>query len=74
MDNSKSGFALRITSAGWLLLLTGRLGIEGCKLWDGGGGFQRGFTPRCDIEVKVDLSDSAGLRAPGGISSYELAV
>lgn len=30
----------------------------------GGGGFQRGFMPRCEIEVKFDLSDSAGLRAP----------
>jgi hypothetical protein len=46
--------------------LTGRLGIMGT---DDEFGFQRGLTPRWDIEVKFERSDSAGLRDPWGISS-----
>jgi hypothetical protein len=35
------------------------------------GWFQRGLTPRWETEAKAEPSDPAGLRAPGGISSYE---
>lgn len=60
--SSKSGLEFSIAS----LRFTGRLGIRG---GGPGGGFHRGLTPLCEMEVKVDRSDSAGLRDPCGISS-----
>ena len=50
------------------------MGRRGGSCWygaGGGGGFHRGFTPLCDIDVKFERSDSAGLRAPSGMLSYE---
>lgn len=58
--SSKSGFEL--STSVWRF--TGSRVAMG-----GGGGSQRGFTPRCEMEVKVDRSDpAAGLRGSGGIS------
>lgn len=76
LDSWKSGLELSRTSL-TSLRGTGRLGGTAELPYPPGtpgGGCQRGLMPRCEMEVKLDRSDSAGLRAPSGMlrtSSYE---
>lgn len=73
----KSGLESSTSGRGWP---TGRRPMGPCcgppYAGIGGGawsapGLQRGLTPRCEMEVKVERSESAGLREPEFISSYE---
>lgn len=71
---AKSGFAMlasRITSSG---LMGGRSRPPYGANWPAGApisGCQAGLMGRCEMLVKCDTSEAAGLREPSGRSSYD---
>lgn len=67
--NEKSGFPSSNTWFGSAPRTGRRGGMDPGYPIGIGGGCQRGLTPRWEMDVKLERSDSAGERAPGGMSS-----